>query len=60
MVQNGSVLMINQSSLKYYRDCVQYTDTLKTTIVNPDSRIDIMANRNIQMRIDDNYHIYVK
>ena len=47
----------NHSSLLYHLDCVQYTDILKNSIDNPASRIDVMANSDIQMRMDENRHI---
>ena len=47
----------NHSSLLYQLDCVQYTDILKNSIDNPASRIDVMANSDIQMRMDENRHI---
>ena len=47
----------NHSSLLYHLDCVQYTDILKNSIDNPASRIDVMANSDTQMRMDENRHI---
>ena len=47
----------NHSSLLYHLDCVQYTDILKNSIDNPASRIDVMANSDIQMQMDENRHI---
>ncbi len=47
----------NHSSLLYHQDCVQYTDILKSSIDNPSSRIDVMANSDIQMQMDENRHI---
>ena len=47
----------NHSSLLYHLDCVQYTDILKNSIDNPALRIDVMANSDIQMRLDENRHI---
>ena len=47
----------NHSSLLYHLDCVQYTDILKNSIDNPASRIDVMVNSDIQMRMDENRHI---
>ena len=47
----------NHSYLLYHLDCVQYTDILKNSIDNPASRIDVMANSDIQMRMDENRHI---
>ena len=47
----------NLSSLLYHLDCVQYTDILKNIIDNPASCIDVMANSDIQMRMDENRHI---
>ena len=47
----------NHSSLLYHLDCVQYTDNLKNSIDNPASRIDVMANSDIQMQMDENRHI---
>ena len=49
--------MSNHSSLLYHLDCVQYTDILKNSIDNPTSRIDVMANSDTQMRMDENRHI---
>ena len=36
---------------------MQYTDILKNSIDNPASRIDVMANSDIQMRMDENRQI---
>ena len=36
---------------------MQYTDILKNSIDNPASCIDVMANSDIQMRMDENRHI---
>ena len=36
---------------------MQYTDILKNSINNPASHIDVMANSDIQMRMDENRHI---
>ena len=47
----------NHSSLLYHLDCVQYTDILKNSTDNPASRIDVMANSDIQMQMDENRHI---
>ena len=51
------IALSNHSSLLYYLDCVQYTDILKNSIDNTASRIDVMANSDIQMRMDENRHI---
>ena len=36
---------------------MQYTDILKNSIDNPASRIDVMANSDIEMQMDENRHI---
>ena len=36
---------------------MQYTDILKNSIDNPASHIDVMANSDIQMQMDENRHI---
>jgi hypothetical protein len=47
----------NHSKSPYHRDAVQSADILKTTIETPTTRIDVMTNRALQVRMEQNKHI---
>ena len=46
----------NHSLLRYHQECLQDADILKATIDNPTSRIDIMTDKSLQARMNENKH----
>ena len=45
------------SKLSYHRDSVTKADSLKSTVENPSSRVDVMTNRVVQQQMKDNDHL---
>ena len=52
-----SSALIDHSKLKYHRDCLQLADTIRSSIENPASRVDVMTNKTLQIKIKENEHI---
>lgn len=47
----------NHSSLSYHRDCLQVADILKDTTESPASRLDVMVDKSLQARMNENKQI---
>ena len=45
------------AKLKYHRNAMQAADTLRTTVDNPDARLDVIVSSVLQDRIANNRHI---
>lgn len=45
------------SKLSYHQDSVAKADSLKSTVENPSSRVDVMTNRVVQQQMKDNNHL---
>ena len=52
-----SSALIDHSKLKYHRDCLQLADTIRSSIENPASRVDVMTNNTLHIKIKENEHI---
>ena len=50
----------NHSSLAYHREALSLADTLKTSVENPSSRIDVMTSSVIQCRMEENKQILMQ
>ena len=49
--------LITHSSHVYHREALQSADILKSSIENPDSRVDVLLSSSLQLRIKENEHI---
>ena len=49
--------LATHAKLKYHRNAMQAADTLRTTVDNPDARLDVMVSSVLQDRIANNRHI---
>ncbi len=52
-----SSVLNDHSKLKYHRDCLQLADTIKSSVENPASRVDVMTSNTLQAIIKENEHI---
>ncbi len=52
-----SSILANHSSLRYHRNCLVMADTLKSSVENPSTRVDVMFSDSIQKKITENEHI---
>ncbi len=52
-----SSILANHSSLHYHRNCLAMADTLKLSVENPSTRVDVMFSDSIQKKITENEHI---
>uniref|UniRef100_A0A1X7UA98 TTF-type domain-containing protein n=2 Tax=Amphimedon queenslandica TaxID=400682 RepID=A0A1X7UA98_AMPQE len=52
-----SNILKKHNSLSYHSACVQSADTLRATVVNPISRIDVINNSTLQKQINENQQI---
>ncbi len=52
-----SSILANHSSLRYHQNCLVMADTLKLSVENPSTRVDVMFSDSIQKKITENEHI---